>query len=103
MIEISLSKHFIEDRAERYATIATKVGLGEVVMTTHRPLPHGEGYRVIELTSTGVFIIKSHDGVVITVYCATLTLVKSYFGVQRLSKGLYNAIRLNERKGYCHI
>jgi hypothetical protein len=97
-----ISKHLIEDRMDRYVTIATKVGIGEVQYTVES---NGQyGFVKIELTSTGVIIVRSVvDDMVITLYCATVATIKRYFGFERMPLPLYNAVRSNERRGYCNI
>ena len=103
-MKTKFSKHMIEDRMERYAVIATKVGFGEVIFSTIRE-PEGRvtERRLLQMTSTGVCIVRSMDDVVITMFCATISITKCYFPNQELSPALVRTIRFNERKGYCNI
>jgi hypothetical protein len=104
MAKTSFSKHMVEDRADRYVTIATKVGFGEVLYTsTHSDRNGSWKNRTVELTSTGVCIVRAEDKTIVTMYCVTLALAKSYFKLDRMPKELFAAIRLNERKGYCNL
>ena len=104
MAKTSFSKHMIEDRADRYVTIATKVGFGEVLYTSTYSDRNGSWKnRTVELTSTGVCIVRAEDKTIVTMYCVTLALAKSYFKLDRMPKELFAAIRLNERKGYCNL
>lgn len=104
MEKTKFSKHMTMDRLERYATIATKVGFGETVMTSTCSI-FGEHrkHRNLELTSTGVCIVRDPDGTIITMYCAKLSVVKAWFTTERLSKELFTTIRRNERLGYCDL
>ena len=104
MAKTSFSKHMVEDRVDRYVTIATKVGFGEVLYTSTYSDRNGSWKnRTVELTSTGVCIIRAEDKTIVTMYCVTLALAKSYFKIDRMPKELFAAIRLNERKGYCNL
>lgn len=104
MAKTNFSKHMVEDRADRYVTIATKVGFGEVLYTSTYSDRNGSWKnRTVELTSTGVCIVRAEDKTIVTMYCVTLALAKSYFKIDRMPKDLFAAIRLNERKGYCNL
>ena len=104
MGKTSFSRHMVEDRADRYATIATKVGFGEVLYTSTYSDREGRWHnRTVQLTSTGVCIVRAEDNTIVTMYCATLAIVKSYFHIEKLPRELFAAIRLNERKGYCNL
>ena len=104
MGKTSFSRHMTMDRADRYATIATKVGFGEVLYTSTYSDRDGRWQnRTVQLTSTGVCIVKSESGTVVTMYCVTLALAKSYFKLEKMPRDLLAAIRLNERKGYCNL
>ena len=104
MGKTSFSRHMVEDRTDRYVTIATKVGFGEVLYTSTYSDREGRWHnRTVQLTSTGVCIVRAEDNTIVTMYCATLAIVKSYFHIEKLPKDLFTAIRLNERKGYCNL
>ena len=104
MGKTNFSRHMVEDRTDRYVTIATKVGFGEVLYTS--TYSDRNGYwknRTVELTSTGVCIVRAEDKTIVTMYCVTLALAKSYFKLDMMPKELFAAISLNERKGYCNL
>ena len=104
MGKTSFSRHMVEDRADRYATIATKVGFGEVLYTSTYSDREGRWHnRTVQLTSTGVCIVRAEDNTIVTMYCATIAIVKSYFRIEKLPRELFAAIRLNEKKGYCNL
>lgn len=104
MEKTKFSKHMTKDRVERYVTIATKVGFGEVLYSSTYSDKNSRWYnRTVELTSTGVCIVKSENGTIVTMYCVTLALTKSYFKLEKMPRELFAAIRLNERKGYCNL
>jgi hypothetical protein len=104
MAKTNFSRHMKMDRLDRYATIATKVGFGEVLYSSTYSDKDGRWHnRTVELTSTGVCIVKSENGTIVTMYCVTLALAKSYFKLDKMPRELFAAIRLNERKGYCNL
>jgi hypothetical protein len=104
MAKTNFSKHMKMDRVDRYVTIATKVGFGEVLYSSTYSDKDGRWHnRTVELTSTGVCIVKSENGTIVTMYCVTLALAKSYFKLEKMPRELFAAIRLNERKGYCNL
>lgn len=104
MAKTTFSRHMTNDRADRYVMIATKVGFGEVLYTSTYSDKGGKWHnRTVELTSTGVCIVKSESGTIVTMYCVTLALAKSYFKLEKMPRDLFAAIRLNERKGYCNL
>lgn len=103
-MKTNFSKHMTEDRADRYVTIATKVGFGEVrYTTTEDNRGRLEVTRIVELTSTGVIIIRDMDRTVVTMYCATIATALNLFHMDRLPPELYKTIRSNEKRGYCNI
>ena len=104
MAKTNFSRHMLEDRVDRYVTITTKVGFGEVLYTSTYSDRNGRWKnRTIELTSTGVCFVKSEDGTIVTMYCATIAIIKSYFKLDRIPKELFNVVKLNERRGYCNL
>ena len=104
MAKTNFSRHMKMDRLDRYAMIATKVGFGEVLYSSTYSDKDGRWQnRTVELTSTGVCIVKSESGTIVTMYCVTLALAKSYFKLDKMPRDLFAAIRLNERKGYCNL
>ena len=104
MEKVKFSKHLVEDRADRFVTIATKVGFGEVIMTSTYSDKEGKWTdRTVELTSTGVCFVKSKDGTIITLYCATIAHIKASFHLDRLPNDLFTVASRNERKGYCNL
>ena len=104
MAKTHFSRHMIEDRTDRYITIATKVGFGTVLYTKTYDEQQAQYHnRTIELTSTGVCIVRGQDKAIITLYCATLAVIKSIFQLQKLPAQLFAAVSTNQRKGYCNI
>ena len=102
MTKEKFSKHFVEDRADRYVVIATKVGLGEIHRTRVTSI-EGKSDRVLELTTTGVIIVRAMDRTVITVYCATISNAKYICNGEKLPHWLYKTILKNQEKGYCYM
>lgn len=104
MGDTKFSRHMTRDREARYLTIATKVGFGEVLYTTTYS-DHNNRWRnrTLELTSTGVCIVRAENKTVVTLYCATISTVKTYFKMDRIPPALFAAIRSNEKRGYCNL
>lgn len=102
MVKEKFSKHMTRDRADRYVLIATKVGFGEVLYTRQRVASNGHEV-IMELTSTGVIIVRGLDRTIVTMYCTTLACAKLYFELDRLPKNLLSAINRNQRNGYCMV
>ena len=68
MKKVEFSSHALFDREERIVWIATEVGFGEVVDTI-TIYDEERNYRRVELTETGVAVIKAIDKeFVITMY-----------------------------------
>lgn len=97
-----LSNHIIIDREERYLTIATQVGFGEVV----DEIPTKERRR-ISLTSTGVAIIKAprgEGGYIVTVYCPTPRTVSKWYGSRMaVPLEILAATKRNEKRGWTSL
>ena len=75
-----MTTHFKNDRADRYAFIATTVGLGEVIHS-HTQI-YSKQYKdpcVVEITTTGVAIIKAPSGAIVSMYILTLSEAERYF------------------------
>ena len=97
------SKHMVQDRTERYTTIALKVGFGDVVYSIERRRNTDGQMVIMELTTTGVVFVRAMDRTIITMYCATIPIAKGYFGLERIPRDLLLAILHNQKKGYCGI
>lgn len=96
-----MTEHFQKQRAERYAYIVTTVGLGKVV---HR---HKQAFNkwgtepcIVELTDTGVAIVKTEDSKIVTMYLVGRAEARSYFTDGIVPMVLWAIINRNIRKGY---
>lgn len=76
---MTVSNHFKNDRADRYAFIATRVGVGTVIHSYAQPQSKYDNPCVVHITSTGVAIVKTIDDVLVTMYVLTLTEAQKYF------------------------
>ena len=99
--KVEFSNHALFDREERIMWIATEVGFGDVVDTI---IIYDEerNHRRVELTETGVAIIKAADKeFVITMYLPTQRqLVKWYGSKNAVPIRLLNVAKRNEKKGW---
>ena len=101
MTKTKFSKHALEEREERIVWIATEVGFGQVVDTI-QIYDVERSYRRVELTETGVAIIKAIDEeLVITMFCPTWRQLANWYGDKNLIPiRLLNATKRNEKRGW---
>ena len=101
MKKVEFSSHALFDREERIVWIATKVGFGEVVDTI-TIYDEERNHRRVELTETGVAVIKAVDKeFVITMYLPTQRqLVKWYGSKNAVPIRLLNIAKRNEKRGW---
>lgn len=101
MKKVKFSNHAFLDREERIVWIATEVGFGEVIDTI-KIYDETRSYRRVELTETGVAIIKAvSEEFVITMFLPTSRqLVKWYGSKEAVPLRLLNASKRNEKRGW---
>ena len=101
MKKTTFSKHALQDREERIVWIATKIGFGQVIDTI-QIYDMDRSYRRVELTETGVAIIKAVDEeFIITMYLPTQRqLVKWYGSKNAVPIRLLNVVKRNEKRGW---
>ena len=101
MKKVEFSSHALFDREERIVWIATEVGFGEVVDTI-TIYDEERNYRRVELTETGVAVIKAVDKeFVITMYLPTQRQLAVWYGDKNLIPlRLLNVAKRNEKKGW---
>lgn len=101
MKQAKLSKHAKVDRPDRILWIATEVGFGQVVDTI-QIYDVERGYRRVELTETGVAIIKAVDEeIVITMYLPTQRQLAAWYNGSRFVPiRLLNVAKRNEKRGW---
>lgn len=102
MAKEKFSKHLMQDRIDRYVIIASKVGFGTVQYSVTRTSTDGREV-IMELTTTGVVFVRAMDRTIITMYCATIPIVKGYFNIEKLPRELLFAICSNQKRGYCGV
>ena len=101
MKKTKFSRHALEEREDRIVWIATEVGFGQVVDTI-QIYDVERSYRRVELTETGVAIIKAVDeDMVITMYLPTQRQLISWYGDKNLIPiRLLNVVKRNEKRGW---
>ena len=101
MKKTKFSRHALEERENRIVWIATEVGFGQVVDTI-QIYDAERSYRRVELTETGVAIIKAVDeDMVITMYLPTQhQLIKWYGDKNLIPIRLLNVAKRNEKRGW---
>ena len=101
MTKVKFSRHALGDREERIVWIATEIGFGEVIDII-QIYDVDRSYRRVELTATGVAIIKALDeDFVITMYLPTQRQLIKWYGDKNLVPiRLLNIAKRNEKKGW---
>lgn len=101
MKKVEFSSHALFDREERIVWIATEVGFGEVVDTI-TIYDEGRNHRRVELTETGVAVIKAIDKeFVITMYLPTPRQLINWYGSKNaVPIRLMNVAKRNEKRGW---
>lgn len=104
MQKVKFSRHALEDREDRIVFIATNVGFGEVYDTI-QIYEVDRGYRKVELTETGVAIIKAVDEeLVITMFVPSRAQLIKWYGDKNIVPiRLLNVAKRNEKKGWANI
>lgn len=98
-----ISEHFRKDRADRYAFIATTIGIGTVVHSHKQSFAkYGTEPCTVNITSTGVAMIMSPTGKMVTMYVLTLTEAQKYFTNTVMSMVLMAVIKKNMKNKF-HI
>ena len=95
---MKISKHFMTERAGRYAYIASTVGVGEVVHTIDRTHISGR-QATVSITSTGVILVRDLEGGIITMYLARLTEIAKYFDEGIVPMVLAAVVHMNMKRG----
>lgn len=96
--KVKFSEHMVADRMDRYLFIATKVGFGEVVLETATSTT--EGRAIIQVTSTGVLMVRGRRNTIITMYLATVSQIHNYFTEQEIPRDIIIAAKSNEKRKY---
>ena len=101
MTKTKFSKHALNDREDRIVWIATEIGFGQVVDTI-QIYDVDRSYRRVELTETGVAIIKAvNEEFVITMYLPTQRQLINWYGDKNLVPiRLLNMAKRHEKKGW---
>lgn len=96
---MTMSQHFRTERAGRYAFIATTIGVGKVV-TTHKQTYNKWGTEpcTVSVTDTGVAIVTSPEGMIVTMYILTLNEAKRYFVNEAIPMVMTAIIKSNMKK-----
>jgi hypothetical protein len=96
---MELTEHFRTERADRYAFIATTIGVGEVI---HSFKQHhnkwGTDPCIVNVTNTGVAIVTNPKGAIVTMYILSLREAEKYFAAGEMPMVLSGIIRRNMRK-----
>ena len=100
MKKTKFSRHALEEREDRIVWIATEVGFGQVIDTI-QIYDVGRSYRRVELTETGVAIIKDvNEDIVVTMYLPTPRQLIGWYGDKNLIPiRLLNVAKRNEKRG----
>lgn len=97
---MTISNHFMAERADRYTFIATNIGLGTVVHT-HRQewSKYGSTPTTVKITSTGIAMVMTDDDKLVTMYVLTLKEAERYYN-NAIPMVIEAIIKKNMRKKY---
>ena len=77
---MTMTEHFRTERADRYAFIATTIGIGEIIHSHKQQYNKwGTEPATVHITSTGVAIVTNPEGLIVTMYILTLTELQKYY------------------------
>ena len=81
MVKIEISEHFKQTRADRYVYIMSTLGLGEIVHSYKQPNTKYKSSptAIVNITTTGIALVTTPAGKVITMYVLTLSEARKYF------------------------
>lgn len=97
------SSHAITARLDRMTFISINIGFGEVV-AERNTISRSGGECLMQLTSTGVIIVKGKDdGTIVTMYLATISVAKTFYEGRLMPKEIFSAVSRNQRKGWCNM
>ena len=98
---MTVSKHFMEERADRYAFIATTIGVGRIIHSYKQEYSKYAGAGVIvNITTTGIAMINTiDDDRLVTMYVLTLNEAKKYYN-DNIPFAVEAIIKSNMRKKY---
>ena len=101
MKKTNFTRHALEEREDRIVWIATEVGFGQVIDTI-QIYDAERGYRRVELTETGVAIIKAVDEeFIITMFLPTQRQLAKWYGSKdTVPIHLLNVAKYNEKRGW---
>lgn len=103
MKQARLTEHFMNDRVDRYLTIATKVGFGETIKSVYVN-DERNGEAIHHLTTTGVIFIQSvRTNKMVTLYVASPGQVKKIYGNETPPVSLIKIAKRNEKKGWTNL
>jgi hypothetical protein len=96
-----MTEHFQKERASRYAYIATTIGVGKIIHE-HKQAYNKWGTEpcIVGITDTGVVIVKTHEGTIVTMYIVSLQEARKYFVNAAMPLVLEAIIKTNMRRGH---
>lgn len=95
-----MTGHFQMERAARYAYIVTTIGVGRVIHEYKQEYSKWDGEPcTVGITDTGVAIVRTHEGVIVTMYILTITEANRYFN-NAVPMVLAAVIRTNMKRGH---
>ena len=98
-MEIKISRHMKMERAGRYGYIATTVGVGQVVRTVERINSNSGKLCKVQVTDTGVVMVRGNDDTIMTMYLANIQEIEKYFD-GAVPFVLAAIVQMNMRKGH---
>ena len=97
---MTISNHFMEERADRYAFIATTIGLGTIIHSYRQEWSkYGDAPTTVNITSTGIAMIMTENNKLVTMYVLTINEAKKYFN-NAIPTLIEAIIKTNMKKKY---
>ena len=94
-----LTDHFKHERLDRYVFIATTIGVGEVIHSHKQTRTKvGDEPCTVAVTSTGVAMVLTPEGALVTMYILTINEARKYFDERAMPMILEGIIKANMRK-----
>jgi hypothetical protein len=94
---MKLTYHFTSERLDRYAFIATTIGVGEVVHSHKQTRTKvGDAPCTVDITNTGVAVVRTPENAIVTMYILTIGEAKKYYADMPMM--LEAIIRTNMRR-----
>ena len=95
-MRFEMTYHAREERIDRLTACIQHLGFNEVIRE-QQSNRHGEN-ATRQLTDTGIILVVSKDGYLVTGFMGTMAQVASFYPGEQMPKSLKNRVRKNNEK-----